>query len=1058
MLKLSLFIAINFLVTISFAQQYNIRNFGLKEGLPAPNVNSVCQDHEGYIWFATQNGICRYNGNDIKIINLNPSISSIDATYIMEDTKDRIWIGTTHYGVFYIDGGEIKNVTTENGLPNNWVNSVFEDHKGQIWISTDAGVAYMNGSGINTLMDKDSILSGVIYCVSEDQKNQMLFGTVNSGLIIKSKDKFIQYSSENYTISNSIYSISVTENNTLVVGTTDNGVYFFKDEKIFKLDVPEMKDAWISKSIIQNDKAFFVTSYGLVEYNLNTKKYNIITSENGLVSNDLFSGIFDVNNNLWLTSGDNGVSVIRNENIQSLNESYGLSSNKISSLDIASDSIIIVSTSNKGINFINSKTNKITQLTNEELETGISVVKTINNEIWIGGGFYSKGISIYEYRNGEIAFKSTIDSIKGIDINIIHEVIEDKTGNIWVATYGAGLFKIKGSDTTRFSTDNILKGDDILAFYIDRQNRSWISIYNEGVFLMENGSIKDINKLFNLIEINVECINQDLHGNILLGNKTEGLTIISDDLMDINQVKDKFLSNHVNDIEIDENNNIWIGTDLGINRIKLNSKLEVKEIKSINELNGLISSEIVKKGLAYSNGILWVATPDGISKLKASDIDKKHVKNIIALNNVKLFFKNVNWEKFDDIKVDRFGVPKSLKLPYTQNYITFDFNTISINEQKYSYILEGWDSEWTPYSSLNSAVYSNLQPGEYIFKVKSIDNFDSQSANVFEIPVTIYPPFWQTWWFKILLASIVILIIYFLFKIRTKALLKRQVELEKTVNERTKEVVAEKREVELQKHLVEEKNQEISDSINYAERIQRAMLANEKLLKQYLKDYFIFFQPKDVVSGDFYWASLLSNKKLALVNADSTGHGVPGAIMSMLNMNSLREAVKGNELTEPHDILNHTRKIVKESLSNDGSAEGGKDGMDCSLMVFDLENNQIQFAAANNPVWIIRNEVLLEFKGDKMPVGKHDRDSESFTTQTVELEKGDVIYTLTDGMPDQFGGPKGKKFMYKRLKVLLIEISKLSMSNQHDRLKSEMDEWMGSEEQVDDVCIIGVRI
>jgi len=153
-----------------------------------------------------------------------------------------------------------------------------------------------------------------------------------------------------------------------------------------------------------------------------------------------------------------------------------------------------------------------------------------------------------------------------------------------------------------------------------------------------------------------------------------------------------------------------------------------------------------------------------------------------------------------------------------------------------------------------------------------------------------------------------------------------------------------------------------------------------------------------------------------------------------------------------------TRKIIKETLQNDGSEEGGKDGMDCSLMEFDLDNNKVRFAAANNPVWIVRKGELIEFKGDKMPVGKHDRDSNSFTTQEFEVLKDDVIYTLTDGMPDQFGGPKGKKFMYKRLKNLMVEISTLPMNIQHDTLKKEMDEWMAEEEQVDDVCIIGVRV
>ncbi len=279
-------------------------------------------------------------------------------------------------------------------------------------------------------------------------------------------------------------------------------------------------------------------------------------------------------------------------------------------------------------------------------------------------------------------------------------------------------------------------------------------------------------------------------------------------------------------------------------------------------------------------------------------------------------------------------------------------------------------------------------------------------------------------------------------------------------------ILAQKELVEKQKRIVDEKQKEISDSINYAERIQRSFLATEHLLSENLKEYFVFFRPKDVVSGDFYWASKLSNNQFAIVTADSTGHGVPGAIMSILNISCLEKSVEEKQLTEPSEILNYTRTKIIERLKKDGSAEGGKDGMDCSLMSFDFNNNQLIYSAANNPIWIVRNNkqsaepvaALIEFAPDKMPVGRHDRDNMSFTQHTVLLKKGDMVYAITDGMPDQFGGPRGKKFMYKQLKELLISIASLPMPDQKKRLNKEFINWKGDLEQVDDVCIIGIRI
>ncbi len=263
--------------------------------------------------------------------------------------------------------------------------------------------------------------------------------------------------------------------------------------------------------------------------------------------------------------------------------------------------------------------------------------------------------------------------------------------------------------------------------------------------------------------------------------------------------------------------------------------------------------------------------------------------------------------------------------------------------------------------------------------------------------------------------------------------------------------------VEKQKHLVEVHSKEISDSINYAERIQRSLLASKDLLNENLKEYFVFFKPKDIVSGDFYWASKLSNNQFLLITADSTGHGVPGAIMSMLNISCLKESVKEGYI-EPSKILNNTRQLIIETLKKDGSKDGGKDGMDCSLISFDFNNNQLTYSAANNPIWIVREKSLIEFSPNKMPIGKHERDTISFTQHTIDLQKNDMIYTFTDGMSDQFGGPKGKKFMYKQLKDLLISISQLSTEVQQEKLNLAFLNWKGKLEQIDDVCVIGVRV
>jgi serine phosphatase RsbU (regulator of sigma subunit) len=281
--------------------------------------------------------------------------------------------------------------------------------------------------------------------------------------------------------------------------------------------------------------------------------------------------------------------------------------------------------------------------------------------------------------------------------------------------------------------------------------------------------------------------------------------------------------------------------------------------------------------------------------------------------------------------------------------------------------------------------------------------------------------------------------------------------MEKLVEKRTAEVVEQKNVIQEKAKELAARHKEITDSINYAERIQRAMLASKEILDQNLKEHFVLFKPKDVVSGDFYWATNLLNNNFTLVTADSTGHGVAGAIMSIVNIACIKEAVS-KDILSPDKLLNEARKLVIENLKNDGSSEGGKDGMDASMISFDRKNNLLHCACAMNPVWIIRGSEFIEIKADRFPIGKHDMNTTSFTLQTIELKKGDVIYTLTDGFPDQFGGPKGRKYMYKQLKDLVISIAQEPMEQQHKKLDAVFSSWKGELEQVDDVTIIGIRV
>lgn len=265
-----------------------------------------------------------------------------------------------------------------------------------------------------------------------------------------------------------------------------------------------------------------------------------------------------------------------------------------------------------------------------------------------------------------------------------------------------------------------------------------------------------------------------------------------------------------------------------------------------------------------------------------------------------------------------------------------------------------------------------------------------------------------------------------------------------------------KSEIERQKHLVDEKQKEILDSINYAKRIQTALMANAKMLNENLPEHFVFFKPKDIVAGDFYWATPVDDG-FVYITADSTGHGVPGAFMSLLNISKLNDAINKNK-TRPDLVLNEVKDGIIKALNPEGSQEESKDGMDAVLVKLDRNNMKLQYAAANNSFCIVRGRDIITCKADKMPVGKSHDDSSRFTFNEIQLERGDMIYTFTDGFGDQFGGPEGKKYKHKNLRDLLLEVSPLTINKQKEIIANRFEDWKGDLEQVDDVLVIGVRV
>ena len=374
---------------------------------------------------------------------------------------------------------------------------------------------------------------------------------------------------------------------------------------------------------------------------------------------------------------------------------------------------------------------------------------------------------------------------------------------------------------------------------------------------------------------------------------------------------------------------------------------------------------------------------------------------------------------------------------------------IKENAIQYQYFVEGLMKQWSDWGSNSIINFPYIPPGEYVLHVRAkniLGNVSSEQTVSFYIK----KPFWQRGWFYLIVGIIVLALIVFIVKLRERKLQRDKQILEQKVKERTKTI-------EEQKEEILAKNEEITQSIQYAKRIQTAVLPSIEKMDKALPDYFVLFRPRDIVSGDFYWMAE-KDDKVIIVAADCTGHGVPGAFMSMLGVSFLNEIVNKGAVNQANKILNQLRASVKETLSQTGKEGEAKDGMDISLLMFDFKKKLVQYSGAYNPLYLVRNGELLETKADKMPIGIHIAEKDSFTNNEIKLQKGDTLYIFSDGFIDQFGGDGGRKFMAKPFKRLLTEIQTSPMDEQKFILNETFDNWRGKYNQIDDIIIIGIRV
>lgn len=439
-----------------------------------------------------------------------------------------------------------------------------------------------------------------------------------------------------------------------------------------------------------------------------------------------------------------------------------------------------------------------------------------------------------------------------------------------------------------------------------------------------------------------------------------------------------------------------------------------------------------------------------------SDKDSLFAGNFRTLSTSMIFGKEVFVPTMDQTS-------QELSIPYRQNNLSFDFGSnhfIVSNENRFSVYLEGNDKTWSDWTTKSEKTYTNLSEGNYILHVKCRNIFGTESREG-TLRFTILPPWYRTIWAYFLYIIFCTGGFIFIVRAYTRG-------LNRIIEGQTKELRNQKAQIEF-------KNKEITDSIVYAKRIQDALMPSHEDVTEMFPKSFIFYRPKDIVSGDFYWAGKRGDHKVLAV-VDCTGHGVPGAFMSLMGNDNLNEIVNEREITKPEEILEQLRTNIIRALKQRSDGSTSKDGMDAVICRVNYSTMQVDFAGANNPLYFIRpksNDVLVghspiteskthliyEIKGNKFPVGIFlGNELPHFVGHSLQVKPNDSLYLFSDGFADQFGGAQGKKYKYNQLKNLLLTIQDLPMTEQRIRLIEAFESWKGEHDQVDDVLIIGVKI
>ncbi len=1096
------------------AQQPQLRfeHFSREQGLSFSLVNSILQDKKGFIWIGTSEGLNRFDGYKFRVFLSSDdpnTLSHNGIVNVVEDSKGNIWVATQG-GLSMFDIEKeifiryLPDPSNPNSISSSSVVDIAEDEHGDLWIATNAGNESIGG--INYFDRKNNKFTNYYTCAADslqanegisdiliDSEGVLWVATGFEGLkqFDKGTKTFKSFShdpDDTQTISsNNVTKIFEDSKKNFWVTTRDAGFCRmdrntgtftrFKNEEgvdnslpgntVLAINEDAEGNLWIGTD--NNGISVFNPDNGTF-YNYNHDPANL----SGLNNKSIYSIMKDTHDNMWLGTFSGGINLYNKEANRFVHynaSKTGLNKATIFNISEDCEGNILLATDGGGVNIFDRKSGKYKYMMHEPGNPNsicgnnvLCVLEDSKHNFWIGT--WGDGVTMYNKTNNTYKhFKNIRNDPTSLSGNNAWTIFEDSKQNIWIGTYWGGL-SMYNWETNQFVQYKMEEGDQskinsnlINCLAEDSDGNIWIGTVGGG---LDRFDIKTKTFTHHMHSPDSNSIS-DNHVLSMLFDETGNLWLGTMKGLNYLDIKNSRFTNYpetnsstIRGLLKDFKGNIWMSTNQGLTYFDINDK----EFQYFTLADGLQGSEFSNSAAwKCADGTMYFGGINGFNEFHPDSISSKRSDPSIVITDFLVFNESVRIGDNEDD--DHFRLSKSITetntvtLTHKESVITIEFAALDFNPNRkkiYAYKLEGFDQKWNETGSQRSATYTNLKGGEYTLIIRCKHDGGEWFSNTAELKIIIIPPFWATWWFYTIIILVLLGIIYAAYSYRmnsyrVKLINSQNIKLEKQVAERTQELT-------MTNNKLVKVYTELKDSIRAAESIQSAILPSIVEIGKYLPESFVFYQPKDTVSGDFYWFDVVKGR-IIIAAADCAGHGVSGALMSINGYHLLNKVIYRQSLMCPAEILNQLQQEIVEEIHDDSN----QSGIDIALCVLDLNNLELQFAGAACPLYLVREGKLMQVKPDNFGIdGVLKKSDFNFANHVIPIQKDDVIYLFSDGFADQLGGPEQKKYMYPTFRELLLNISQVPLKEQMDILKNELVSWRGDFEQVDDVLILGFKV